>query len=209
MTFDATKHTFTSPRFQRVVADAISFFIATPVQPLPPPTQFMGVGVYSIYYTGALPLYASIHNLTESACILPIYIGKAVPTGWRTGRSISTGHATELFRRLKEHARSLEQASNLHHTDFWCRFMLLSGNEADLISTVESALIRRYTPLWNTVIDGFGNHDPGKGRSNQAPSEWDMLHPGRTWATRLMGTPPDMNQITQKVQQYTPPASLP
>jgi hypothetical protein len=209
VTFDHTKHIFTSPKFQSVVADAINFFIATPVQSLPPPTQFAGVGVYSIYYTGALPIYASIPNLTKPTCILPIYVGKAVTAGWRTGRSIATGQTPELFRRLREHARSIEQTSNLDVRDFQCRFMLLSGNEADLISTVESVLIRRYIPLWNTVVDGFGNHDPGKGRYNQSPSEWDVLHPGRSWATRLMGTPPDVNQIKQNVHNYIPPVSLP
>ncbi len=32
----------------------------------------------------------------------------------------------------------------------------------------------------NKIIDGFGNHDPGKGRYNQLRSRWDKLHPGRS-----------------------------
>lgn len=54
-----------------------------------------------------------------------------------------------------------------------------------IISVVESVLINRYQPIWNTKIDGFGNHDPGKGRYEQAKSEWDKIHPGRAWAEKL------------------------
>ena len=80
--------------------------------------------------------------------------------------------------------------------------MVLAGQEADLISTVEAAMTRRYNPLWNSHIDGFGNHDPGKGRYEQAKSEWDVLHPGRTWADRLNGTPPDSNKVEEKIGIY-------
>ncbi|MDR0670086.1 MAG: Eco29kI family restriction endonuclease [Treponema sp.] len=39
--------------------------------------------------------------------------------------------------------------------------------------------------LWNIVVDGFGNHDPGSGRYNQQISSWDTIHPGRNWAKKL------------------------
>jgi hypothetical protein len=42
-----------------------------------------------------------------------------------------------------------------------------------------------FSPLWNWVLDGYGNHDPGSGRYNQQISPWDILHPGRTWAKKL------------------------
>lgn len=42
-----------------------------------------------------------------------------------------------------------------------------------------------FRPVWNMVIDGFGNHDPGSGRYNQKISSWDTLHPGRSWAMKL------------------------
>jgi len=89
---------------------------------------------------------------------------------------------------------------HLQVSDFRCRFMILSGIEADLIVPVEAELIRRYRPLWNTVVDGFGNHDPGKGRYNQARSEWDVLHPGRPWARKLTGEPPRFEDIVAKVR---------
>jgi hypothetical protein len=41
-----------------------------------------------------------------------------------------------------------------------------------MISTIEAALIKLNMPLWNTAVDGFGNHDPGSGRYQQAKSDW-------------------------------------
>ena len=79
--------------------------------------------------------------------------------------------------------------------------MILCCIESDLVVPAEAELIRRYGPLWNSVIDGFGNHDPGSGRYNQAKSEWDVLHPGRPWADRLMGKSPHLEEIVEKVQQ--------
>ncbi len=71
-----------------------------------------------------------------------------------------------------------------------------------MISTVEAAMTRKYNPLWNSQIDGFGNHDPGKGRYEQAKSEWDVLHPGREWANRLKGNQPDENKVKEKTGIY-------
>jgi hypothetical protein len=102
--------------------------------------------------------------------------------------------------RLREHARNVHQAKNLEISDFHCRFIILQGAETDLIVPIEAALIRKYRPLWNSVVDGFGNHDPGKGRYNQARSEWDVLHPGRPWADRLMGESPRLEEVMEKVK---------
>jgi hypothetical protein len=80
--------------------------------------------------------------------------------------------------------------------------MILEGKESDLIGTVEAALIRHYLPLWNTVIDGFGNHDPGKGRYEQAKSDWDVCHPGRAWADKCMGTPKQKASLIQLINSF-------
>lgn len=207
--FNYSKHLFASPNFLSVVEEAVTFFRATPVVVLPPSATFVGTGVYALYYIGIYENYRNIHNLTRSDCILPIYVGKAVPKGWRTGREPRGEESSSLFRRLQEHAKSIEQVEDLDLPDFLCRFMILTGVESDLISTIESALIRRYRPLWNTVVDGFGNHDPGKGRYNQAQSEWDTLHRGRSWVVKLKGKPPAKKDILQKIQDYDPPLQLP
>ena len=200
MGFDYRLHVFHSPRFQSVVEEAIEFFTETPVYKLPPPVRFVGTGVYALYYLGDFDLYTRIANLNCGAETQPIYIGKAVPPGWRAARTQETD-APVLYRRLREHTRSIEQAANLAIDDFRCRFMILGGIESDLVVPVEAELIRGRGPLWNSVIDGFGNHDPGSGRYNQAKSEWDVLHPGRPWADRLTGEAPCLEKIVEKVRQ--------
>ncbi len=74
------------------------------------------------------------------------------------------------------------QVSNLEVADFRCRYLIVD----DIwIPLGESLLIELFSPIWNRVIDGFGNHDPRKGRYNQQRSAWDVLHPGRLWAQRV------------------------
>jgi hypothetical protein len=56
------------------------------------------------------------------------------------------------------------------------------------VPMAERLMIQTYRPLWNLLIDGFGNHDPGRGRSDQERSRWDTVHPGRHW-TPLLAEP--------------------
>ncbi len=200
MGFDYNLHIFHAPQFKSVVDEAIAFLIKTPIHTLPPPGDFVGNGVYALYYTGTYELYANVSASKKKDIIQPIYVGKAVPSGWRTARSMDSTAAV-LYRRLQEHARSIEQVDSLRTADFLCRFVILSGIESDLVVPVEAELIRRYKPLWNSVVDGFGNHDPGKGRYNQAKSEWDVLHPGRPWAQRLSGQSPRLERILAKIRR--------
>ena len=90
---------------------------------------------------------------------------------------------------------------NVKYTLADIKGMQITGVESDLIVPVEAELIRRFRPLWNYAVDGFGNHDPGRGRYNQAKSEWDILHPGRTWAERLRGESPHLEDVIAKVHQ--------
>lgn len=170
----------------------------TPIHQLPPPEPFIGTGVYSLYYFGNYDLYKKISDANMKECTNPIYVGKAVPKGWRTARAGSEDDTT-LAQRLREHARSIRQGSGLDIKDFKCRFMILKGEESSMITIVEAALIRKYRPLWNTIVDGFGNHDPGSGRYDQAKSEWDVLHPGRSWAEKLRGKSPNLEGIKIKI----------
>jgi hypothetical protein len=201
MAFDYSLHIFHSPQFQSVVDEAIRFFTSTPVHRLPPPDRFIGTGVYGLYYVGDFELYSKIADSNQGACVHPIYVGKAVPPGWRTARTTDS-EAPILYQRLREHARSIQRAANLQVSHFRCQFMILGGVESDLVVPVEAELIRRYRPLWNSVIDGFGNHDPGRGRYNQARSEWDVLHSGRPWAERLTGESPRLEDVEAKVEQF-------
>lgn len=196
---DIAKHTFTAPSLTAIVDEAVRFFASTPLHTLPPPASFNGSGVYGLYYTGNYELYAPLVAANRPAIDRPIYVGKAVPPGWRTARSADS-EASDLMKRLQEHARSIHQAKNLEIEDFRCRFMILVGIEGDLVVPVEARLIRNFKPVWNSVVDGFGNHDPGSGRYNQAKSGWDVLHPGRPWADKLTGIAPDREALIKKVR---------
>ncbi len=71
-----------------------------------------------------------------------------------------------------------------------------------MISTIEAALIKLNRPLWNTAVDGFGNHDPGKGRYEQAKSDWDVIHAGRTWVDKCNGQPKSKEAILTNIAQH-------
>ena len=198
--FDRSKHVFHSDAFTEIIKDTIRFFNGTPVHQLPPPENFIGAGVYALYYIGKSPLYKHLYEANRISFEQPIYVGKAVPRGWRQARLQEASN--ELYARLNDHENSITQAKNLHLDDFRCRFMILEDAAADMIGTVEASLIRQYKPIWNSCIDGFGNHDPGSGRYNQAKSDWDILHPGRAWAERLRGLHPAQKEIKEKTLAY-------
>ena len=71
-----------------------------------------------------------------------------------------------------------------------------------MIGTVEAALIKLNKPLWNTAMDGFGNHDPGSGRYEQAKSDWDVIHPGRAWAEKCKGIHAEESDIFAKIKAH-------
>lgn len=196
--FDRSKHVFQSDAFEEVIKDTIRFFNGTPVHRLPLSANFTGAGVYALYYIGKSPYYKELYRQNRMDFARPIYVGKAVPRGWRQARC-GSGDGHELYGRLCEHANSISQARNLDLPDFHCRFMILEGSARDLIGTVEAALIRCYTPVWNSAIDGFGNHDPGKGRYNQARSDWDVLHPGRMWADKCGGAAASLADVEERL----------
>ncbi|MCL5957804.1 MAG: Eco29kI family restriction endonuclease, partial [Chloroflexi bacterium] len=125
--FDADLHIFRSPTFRSAVGEAITFFAGTPVHKVPPPSdpKFIGPGVYALYYVGSYELYAELANINRHACVQPIYVGKAVPPGWRTAR-VTASETRDLLQRLNEHAASIRQTCNLELDDFRCRFMILS-----------------------------------------------------------------------------------
>lgn len=144
-----------------------------------------GPGVYIIYFRGqSFDAYAPLKQSKH-----PIYVGKAVIPGSRTSRKTKILKQEFLIRkRLREHYKSIA-STDLDENDFKFKFLVAVGRAAHLIPALESYLINYYQPLWNAVIDGFGNHDPGSGRYQQSKSEWDTLHPGRKWASKLTGRP--------------------
>jgi hypothetical protein len=202
--FDRQEHIYRNDAFAELVKDGVRFFNGTPVLDLPPEERFSGRGVYALYYIGKSKLYAKYGDLNRLSYGYPIYVGKAVPRGWRQARTsdLATDQSTELHHRLIEHGRSISATSSLKIKDFRCRFVIFEGEGSDMIGTVEAALIKITQPLWNTVVDGFGNHDPGSGRYEQARSDWDVLHPGRSWADKCKGKSSSRAEIENKIKLH-------
>jgi Eco29kI restriction endonuclease len=202
--FDRSEHVYKNHAFAELVKDAVRFFNGTPVHTLPPSESFLGTGVYALYYTGGNPLYKRYAELNRLAYSYPIYIGKAVPKGWRQARASDSAstQSRELIGRLREHGRNIELGSDLSLDDFMCRFVIFEEEGSDMISTIEAALIKLNRPLWNTAVDGFGNHDPGKGRYEQAKSDWDVIHEGRAWAKKCNGTPKEESKVVAKIRYH-------
>jgi len=166
--------------YENLARSVVTALIEREPEPLPPQGAFTGAGVYAIYYVGGFPPYGA---MMSPDCARPIYVGKAIPPGARKGMATrEAGKGTPVFRRLHEHARSVEQAENLALADFRCRHLVVVPV---WIPLAERFLIAHYRPVWNTLIDGFGNHDPGAGRRNMRRPRWDIIHPGRPWAERL------------------------
>ena len=158
-----------------------------------PPPKFRGAGIYAIYYTGLFEPYQAMAEANrKDNCSIPVYVGKTTPLGVRKGvlhlRAI-TGMV--LANRLDQHAKAIDQVNNLNLSDFSCRYLIVDDMWMPL---AKWSLIERYTPIWNTRIGGFGNHEPESDHRNQVRSHWDVLHPGRPWATKLKAnaTPDDV-----------------
>jgi Eco29kI restriction endonuclease len=202
--FDRKKHIYKSAAFVELVKDAVRFFNGTPIHPLPPTETFLGTGVYALYDTGQNPIYQKYAELNRLAYNYPIYVGKAVPKGWRQSRisDSAINQSRELCNRLKEHSRNITVGADLTLEEFQCRFTIFEDESSDMISMIEAALIKLSQPLWNVAVDGFGNHDPGKGRYEQAKSDWDVIHPGRIWAERCNGIPKAESVIVANIDRH-------
>lgn len=166
---------------------------------LPPNKTFDGAGVYAIYYSGEFKPYEPIAKSNRGGkCKVPIYVGKAVPPGARKGGfGLGSAPGDVLYKRLAEHAESIQQATNLSVEHFGCRYLV---TEDIWIPLGEQLLIEWFSPIWNKIIEGFGIHDPGKGRYQQRRSAWDTLHPGRPFAERLQPNAKSAKQILEDLQ---------
>jgi hypothetical protein len=164
--------------------------------------RFNGAGIYAIYYSGDFPPYRMIAEKNKKGSFeAPIYVGKAVPAGARKGGyDLGTDPGSVLYNRLSEHAESIKQASStIRIEDFFCRYLVVD----DIwIPLGESLLISKFMPIWNQFLDGFGNHDPGKGRYNQQRSPWDVIHPGRKWAMKCAEHSRKQKEVLMDLQDF-------
>jgi hypothetical protein len=171
---------------------------------------FVGAGIYALYYTGRWPLYEPLASVNrDGRFAVPIYVGKANPQGSRKGGlAWDSPPGRALFNRLRNHAKNVEQAINLDVNDFHCRHLTVDDV---WIPLGESLLIQRSKPLWNLVLEGFGNNTTGGRRETQQRSPWDVLHPGRPWAERLAPCSRKRADLERVVREHLsatiPPAS--
>ncbi len=183
------------------VADAL---LEQPVHSLGDIPPFEGAGIYVIYYHGPYPPYGPMAAANADQARWPIYTGKAIPSGGRKGASLTaSARGTPLYKRLSEHRESIRDvengSGNLAVADFRARYLIVD----DIwIPLGESLLIARFRPIWNVVLDGFGNHDPGKGRYVGLRPLWDHLHPGRNWAVRCTPRTEAEDELADRIGEY-------
>jgi len=181
---------------------AESLLNSSPI-PLGKLKTFSGAGIYAIYDTGDFPTSFPLTKLNASPQELkaPIYVGKAIPTGGRKGvidPEISA-KGQKLYKRLDEHRKSIDDATNLKIEDFWFRNLVVDDV---WIPLGESLIIQHYHPLWNLVVDGFGNHNPGSGRFAGKRSSWDTIHPGRSWAEQCAPSKLTEDEILEQISKF-------
>ena len=102
--------------YDNLARSVVHALLDAPPNELPPDDAFFGSGVYALYYCGTLPFYA---DFASEDLHTPIYVGKAVPSGGMKGSPSKIPQATtELYRRLGQHAKSVEQTHNLAGVNF-------------------------------------------------------------------------------------------
>lgn len=181
------------------VANAMMDIEPVPLADVP---NIPGAGIYAIYYCGDFEPYQLLTELNSGPAGLqyPIYVGKAIPEGGRTGMGLSDGEETFTLRtRLRIHARSIQAAENLDLTHFFLRMLVV---EPIFIPLGETMLITQTGPLWNRLVPGFGSNAPGSGRKDGKKSLWDTFHPGRGHSSELLPAEKTAAQTAQEVEEY-------
>lgn len=151
-------------------------------------------GLYALYYVGSHSLYRPV---SSSACAVPIYVGKSLPSGKSRNGMVVQG---SMNRRMRTHLRSLEAVHDLDVQDFLVRHL-----PVDEIWTTgpERLMIGDHRPVWNVVVEGFGVHMQGSGRAGMTPRTfWDELHPGRPQAERQGDAKLSRAELQRAVRQH-------
>ena len=188
--------------YQSIGRSIIQALQEQPVNNLETLEPFDGAGVYMLYYTGDFAPYdpLAVRNRLEPGS-WPIYIGKAEISKSRKGVSVPSEQemGDKLFKRIREHRRSIELAENLSPGHFQVRYLSVAPTWVPMAETIA---LEVHKPLWNVVVDGLGNHAPGSGRSAMKRPRWDTLHPGREWASRFGEDNETHDSILNKVAAH-------
>lgn len=199
---------------ENLAASMANALLETQVNPLKDIPMFDGAGIYAIYYIGREECYERLAEANrDGKWEAPIYTGKAVPAGSRKGGDDTPEDADaelsgkppkgednrQLRRRLMDHRGSVRKVTNLDVDDFYYRALVV---DPIWIGLGEAMMIKRFMPVWNALLDGFGNHGQGGGRDKQVRSPWDTLHPGRPHAMKLQPRQRTAEQYARDVKQY-------
>lgn len=181
----------TTKTLKSLISTKVRNFKKLKSKPLPL-NKFDGSGIYALFYTGDHELYGNNDKT-------PLYIGRVQP---KSIPSDKNKESANLYTKIREQCKSIDDAKNLSIEDFQCKYMVLDQTEMSLSEAIENELINKFRPTWNLCVEGFSNHNPGKGRLKQSPSEWDTLHPGRQWVKKLQGAVKSKSVIKRKVKNY-------
>jgi Eco29kI restriction endonuclease len=201
----AVYNPFSTINLCRNISDALFEKEPEPLNGIP---QFDGIGMYAIYYTGSFEPYKLMATCNKEFVQWPIYIGKASAGQLRRATYLFSENekkGTHLWNRLRDHVKSINDASNLNVADFQCRYL-----ELDDIWLLhgEILLIGYFKPVWNLYLEGFGHHDPGAGRYGKHPGYtglrpmWDVLHPGRKWAYKCNERTETVDFLSNGISSY-------
>ncbi|MES9556953.1 MULTISPECIES: Eco29kI family restriction endonuclease [unclassified Streptomyces] len=155
-------------------------------------------GFYALYYLGSHRLYRPV---SSSACTTPLYVGSGRPHGYRKGADHATAEPTgAITSRLRAHRKSIEQAEDLEVADFRVRYLPV---DETWIGGAERLMVGDHRPVWNTVVEGFGAHNPGSIRAPHVRrSAWDELHKGRNWAQPMQPAARSADELRHAVRVH-------
>lgn len=166
--FKLEDHVYHNEAFAELCKDAVRAFNGTPVCELPPP-RFAGSGVYAIYCTAKTGLYERYgKKVNRMGYNVPIYVGKAVPQGWRQSRTAGVD-SLSFDEQMKFWIGLIKSSIGLEAADFQLRSHCCNVAEIDLAHGVHWLMQNTYQPLWNKIFGGC------KTTENVA-ARWARLH---------------------------------
>lgn len=184
-----------NPLDKRVLGAGIAeVLLTTPAYSLAEDFPYRGAGIYALYYRGTHAVYAKLAAQNLHSVVWPIYVGQALPSGGRRGLAVVEDD-WKLRQRVRDHRKSID-GTDLQVRDFCFRALVMDDA---FIRLGETSLIAIYRPVWNSWLDGFGNHAPGGVRASSKRSRWDTLHGGRTHAIEHSDRDETRDHIVQEI----------
>lgn len=142
--FKREEHVYVNNEFSELLKDAVRFFHGTPVLSLPLEESFKGAGVYAIYCISKKGLYKTYgEKINRLSYDVPIYVGKAVPSG----KSFSSLSLTEQLDFWRSRFRTTLMMSP---DDF--AFRVLPIEDQSFQNKLFRALVKLHRPVWNRIF---------------------------------------------------------